>query len=234
MKNSFLAAAMLASAFFSVPALAQVATISQSIAGTRLDLDASAEVSRVPDIATISAGVVSRAPTASAALQDSADRMARVFASLKRAGIEERDIKTSSISLSPEYRYPQNEAPQLVAYTASNMLTVRFRDIRASGKILDTLVAQGANQINGPSLEVDNPEEALDEARTKAVAAGRARAELYARSLGLKVARLVALSESSGSSPRPLPVMAFAKAETRIEPGEEKLGVDLHLTFELQ
>lgn len=234
MKNSFLAAAMLAFASFSTPALAQVATISQSIAGTRLDLDSSAEVSRVPDIAIISAGVVSRAPTASGALQDSADRLVRVLASLKRAGIEERDIETSNISLNPEYRYPQNQAPQLVAYTASNMLTVRFRDIRTSGKILDTLVAEGANQINGPTLELDKPEEALDEARTKAIAAGKARAELYARSLGLRVARLVALSESSARYPRPLPVMALAKSETRIEPGEQKLGIDLHLTFELQ
>ena len=234
MKYSFLAAMMLAPACCAAPALAQVASISQSIAGTRLDLDSHAEVLKVPDIATISAGVVARAPSASGALKDSADRLARVLASLRHAGIEERDIETSNISLAPEYRYPQNEAPQLVAYTATNTLRVRFRDIRTSGKILDALVAEGANQINGPSFSLDHPEEALDEARAKAVAAGKARAELYARSLGLKVARLVALSESPGSLPRPIPVMALARSETTIEPGEQKLGVDLHLTFELQ
>ena len=95
---------------------------------------------------------------------------------LKRAGVEDRDIQTSNISLNPEYRYAENQPPQLTGYTASNQLTIRFRDIRNSGKILDALVSQGANQINGPSLTIDKPEAALDEARAKAIATGRARA----------------------------------------------------------
>ena len=111
--------------------------------------------------------------------------MQRVLAALKRAGVEDRDIQTSNISLNPEYRYVENQPPQLTGYTASNQLTIRFRDIRNSGKILDALVSQGANQINGPSLTIDKPEAALDEARARAIATGRARAELYARSLGV-------------------------------------------------
>lgn len=232
MKNSFVAGLALAGA--SCPALAQVATINQSIAGTRLDIEAAADVTRVPDIALISAGVVSRSASASGALEDSASRMDRVLAALKRAGIKESDIQTGNISLNPEYRYVQNEAPQLVGYTASNTVNVRFRNIAASGKILDALVAQGANQINGPTLLVDRPEEALDEARAKAVAIGKARAELYAHALGMHVVRLVALSESGGSPPAPVPPMALARAETRIEPGDLKLGLSVHLIFELQ
>lgn len=232
MKNSFVAGLALAGA--SCPALAQVATINQSIAGTRLDIEAAADVTRVPDIALISAGVVSRSASASGALEDSASRMGRVLAALKRAGIKESDIQTGNISLNPEYRYVQNEAPQLVGYTASNTVNVRFRNIAASGKILDALVAQGANQINGPTLLVDRPEEALDEARAKAVAIGKARAELYAHALGMHVVRLVALSESGGSAPAPVPPMALARAETRIEPGDLKLGLSVHLIFELQ
>ena len=96
---------------------------------------------------------------------------------MKRAGVADRDIQTSNVSLNPEYRYPQNESPQLTGYTATNQLTIRFRDIGASGKILDALVSQGANQINGPNLTIDKPEAALDEARANAVAIGRARAE---------------------------------------------------------
>lgn len=234
MRKALLAALLLVAGAWSAPVLAQAATISQSITGTRLDVDATAEVTRVPDIATISAGVVSRATTASSALQDSAERIERVLAALKRAGIEDRDIQTGNVSLSPEYRYENNQAPQLVGYTATNSLNIRFRDVRSSGRILDALVAQGANQINGPTLALDNPEAALDEARAKAVVAGRARAELYARSLGMHIVRLVALSETGGPYPAPGPVMAFAKADTRIEPGEQKLAVGLHLTFELQ
>lgn len=217
---------------------AQQASISQSIAGTRLDITATGEATRVPDVAVITAGVTSRSSTARAALQDSANRMSEVLAALKRAGIAERDIQTSNVSLSPEYRYPENQAPQLVGYTASNGVTVRFRDVGNSGKILDTLVAAGANQISGPNLVVDRPEAALDEARAKAVAIGRARADLYARNLGLRVVRVVAVNESGGyyAPPPPAPPMLerAQMASTRIEPGEQKLQVSLTMTFELQ
>ena len=225
---------------WTAPVAAQQALITQTIAGTRLDVTATGEVTRVPDVAIISAGVVSRAATATAALQDSANRMSQVLAALKRAGVEERDIQTSSVNLNPEYRYPENQSPQLTGYSANNQLTIRFRDIRNSGKILDALVAVGANQINGPNLTVDKPEAALDEARANAVAIGRARAEQYARSLGLHVIRVVSVSESGGyavpPAPPPVPMM-MARGErdsTSIQPGEQKLQVNLAMTFELQ
>jgi uncharacterized protein YggE len=240
MRKALIGALMLGALSWTAPAAAQQASITQSIAGTRLDITATGEVTRVPDMAIISAGVVSRAATASAAMQDAANRMDRVLAALKRAGIESRDIQTSSVNLNPEYRYPENQSPQLTGYTASNTVTVRYRDIRNSGKILDALVSQGANQINGPNLTIDKPEAALDEARGKAIAEGRARAELYARSLGLHVARVVAVSESGGyavpppAPPMPVMARAYDSAQTKIEPGEQKLQVTLTMTFELR
>lgn len=239
MKKIVLAALMLGAVALPGAAVAQQPpAITQTITGTRLDITATGEVTRVPDIAIITAGVVSRSSTATGALQDSATRMSRVLAALKRAAVEDRDIQTSNVSLNPEYRYENNQPPQLVGYTASNNVTVRFRDIRNSGKILDALVAQGANQINGPSLTIDKPEAALDEARAQAIAVGRARAELYARSLGLRVVRVVSVSESGGSYPVPPPMYARAEmaqaADTKIVPGEQKLQVNLSITFELQ
>jgi hypothetical protein len=239
MRNALVAALMLGAAVLPSAAAAQQSTINQTIAGTRLDINATGEVTRVPDVAIISAGVVSRSPTATGALQDTADRMSRVLAALKRAGVEDRDIQTSNVSLNPEYRYVENQPPQLVGYTASNNVTIRFRDIRNSGKILDALVGQGANQINGPTLTVDKPEGALEEARARAVAFGRARAELYARSLGLRIVRVVSVNESGGSYPVPPPIPMYARADmaqakTSIEPGEQKLQVNLTMTFELQ
>jgi len=240
MKQSLIAALLLGAAAFAAPAAAQPGqSITQSISGTRLDVNATGEVTRVPDVAVISAGVVTRQATASAAIQEAAARMERVRAALKRAGIDDRDIQTSNVSLNPEYRYVENQPPQLTGYTATNQLSVRFRDIRSSGRILDALVGEGANQINGPNLVVDKPEAALDEARTKAVAAGRARAELYARSLGMRVVRVVSVSESGGyAAPPPMPMVMQARAagdaETRIDPGLQKLQVNLALVFELQ
>ncbi len=222
------------------PAWAQDATgLARHITGTRLDVSATGSVSRVPDLATISAGVVTRSTTASGAIAENATRMERVRAALKRAGIADRDIQTSSISLNPDYRYENNQPPVLTGYQASNNVSVKFRDIRTSGTIIDALVAQGANQINGPSLTIDKPEAAYDEARGKAVVAGRARAELYARSLGMRVVRLLSVSESGGYRP-PMPMAMMAQAErsadakTSIDPGSQDLEVTLAMSFELQ
>jgi uncharacterized protein YggE len=241
MKHALIGALMLGAAALSTPAAAQQApSITQTIAGTRLDITATGEVTRVPDVAIITAGVVTRSATASGAIQDAANRMQRVLAALKSAGVEDRDIQTSSVNLNPEYRYPENQSPQLTGYSATNQLTIRFRDIRNSGKILDALVGQGANQINGPTLTIDKPEAALDEARAKAIAEARARAELYARSLGMRVVRVVSVSEGGGSFPVPPPMPMYARAEaaqaadTKIVPGEQKLQVSLAVTFELQ
>jgi uncharacterized protein len=240
MRKTLLAALLLGAASLPTATYAQQSpSITQTIAGARLDISATGEVTRVPDIAIISAGVVSRSATATGALQDAANRMQRVLAALKRAGVEDRDLQTSNISLNPEYRYVENQPPQLTGYTASNQLTIRFRDIRKSGKILDALVGQGANQINGPSLTIDKPEAALDEARARAIAAGRARAELYARSLGMRIVRVVSVSESGGyAAPPPMPMYARAEiaqaADTKVVPGEQKLQVTLAMTFELQ
>ena len=86
---------------------------------------------------------------------------------------------------------------------------------KATGAILDALVAEGANQINGPSLTIDKPEQAMDEARVKAIAVGQARAELYARALGKRVVRLLSVSESGGYAvPPPMPMMRAQMADS--------------------
>jgi len=239
MKNKILAALMIGAASLPTAAVAQQSTINQTIAGTRLDISATGEVTRVPDVAIISTGVVTRSATAGGAIQQAAARMARVRSALKSAGVDDRDIQTSNLSLNPDYRYDNNQPPKLIGYQAANTVTVRFRDIASSGKIIDALVAEGANQINGPTLTIDKPEAALDEARARAVAIGRARADLYARSMGLRVVRIVAVSESGGSYPvpPPMPVMMEARAQaasSKIDPGEQKLQVNLAITFELQ
>jgi uncharacterized protein YggE len=221
---------LLAAAALAAPtvARAQATAVVQPLAGTRLDVSANGEVTRVPDIAVISTGVVTRAASATDAIQQNAARMERVRAALRKAGIEDKDIQTSSISLNPDYVYVERQPPKLTGYQASNQVSVRFRDIRKTGEILDALVAEGANQINGPSLTIDKPDQALDEARMKAIANGRARAELYARALGMRVVRLLSVSESGGYAvPPPMPMYARVEAmaqdaKTSIDPGEQR------------
>lgn len=241
MRKMILGAALAACALPFAPASAQSPqpVAGMFLDGTRLDVVATGEVSRVPDVARISAGVVTVAPTATAALAQNARQMASVRAALKRAGIADRDIQTSSINLYPDYRQDtQGNNPQIVGYRASNEVSVKFRDITATGKILDALVAQGANQINGPMLTIDKPEAALDEARTQALAAARARAQLYARALGKKVGRILAISEAGANQGPPVIMMrqsarAGMADSTSVDPGEQSVSISLSVTFEL-
>jgi len=207
--------------------------------GTLLDIAAEGHTSRVPDVATIRAGVTTQGQTAATALAENAARMARVLVALQKAGVAARDIRTDTVSLSPQYRYVDGQAPAVTGYQASNSVSVRFRDVAKSGAILDVLVAEGANQIDGPSLSIDQPEAALDEARVSAVRIARARAELYAKAAGLAVARIVSIAESGssdGGSPPPIMYMARAKdaESTQIAAGEAQVSVTLTVRYLLK
>lgn len=240
MRKTLLTALALGAATIPVTAMAQTVATVPMLTGTRLDISATGEVTRVPDLAIISAGVQTLQPTATGAIEENATRMERVRAALKRAGIADKDIQTSSINLNPEYRYVENQPPRLTGYRATNTVNVKFRDLKRTGAILDALVAEGANQINGPSLTIDKPESAYDEARVKAIAAGQARAELYARALGKRVVRLLSVSEGGGIHvPPPMPYMREMAAQapaakTEIDPGTQELSVSLSMSFELQ
>ena len=208
---------------------------------TVLDVSATGRVTRVPDVATIRAGVVTQSPTAAAALSDNAARMAKVLASLRGAGVAERDIATSTVSLQPQYRYAENQPPVITGYQANNSVSVRFRDVAKSGAGLDALVRAGANQIDGPTLSIDQPDAALDEARADAVKRARARAALYAAAAGMRVERIVAIAENGesagGEPPRPVMYMARAKADappTELAPGETEVTATVTVRFILR
>ncbi len=217
------------------PVLAEVTTT--PIAGTELDVAATGISTRTPDLATIGAGVVTQATRAGDAMTANAKAMTATIASLKRAGVADRDIQTQSISLQPQYRYGDNQPPVLTGYQASNRVLVRMRDLARAGGIVDALVAAGANQIDGPTLSIEHPEAALDEARAKALATARTRADLYARAAGLTVRRIVRISESDNVPPpivRPMAMMRAKAADaTPVEAGEQDLTVNLSVVFEL-
>ena len=227
--------------FLSAQGLAQTPSLEPMIpaSGTILDVTARGSTTRVPDLATIRAGVVSDAATATAALNSNAERMTAVLGALKKVGINDRDIATDRVNLQPQYRYGDNKPPVLTGYQATNTVSIRFRDISRAGKILDTLVTQGANTLDGPNLSIDKPDAALDEARLDAIKRARARADLYAKASGLGVERIVSISESGteeGDRPRPLMYMraAEAKAPTAISAGEQDVTVNLSVRFLLR
>jgi uncharacterized protein len=212
---------------------------------TMLAVSAEGRSARTPDLALFSAGVTSQGKTAGAAMTANAAAMTKVVAELKKAGIADKDIQTSSINLNPLYGQPvidpqgnMVQEPRIIGYQAMNMLSVKQRDLKGFGKVLDALVAAGANQISGPNFQMDKPELALDEARTNAMKAARARADLYARAAGLRVVRILTISEGGGYQP-PMPVM-YAKAEmagdaasTPISAGQVEAQISVAVQFEL-
>lgn len=205
--------------------------------GTLLSVSARGEASRVPDVASLSTGVVTQAADANAALRANSAQMAKVVAAIRAAGIAERDIQTSGISVHPQYRHSENQPPAITGYQASNTVSLKVRDIARLGEVLDALVASGANQVNGPSFEIDQPEAVYDEARREALELAQARAAMYAQALGLRVRRIVSVSEGAGFQP-PMPMMKSMAMDARMEaapvsPGETTLSASLDVVFEL-
>ena len=225
------------------PVAAQSAVPAIERGNALLTVVAEGRTTRQPDLAVFSAGVTTQAKTAAAALAENSNAMTKVVAELKRAGIAARDIQTSNLSINPVYAQQtrpvdEPQAPVIVGYQVSNQVTIRQRKLGDYGKVIDTLVSAGANQVNGPSFQLDNSDAALDEARIAAMKAARARAELYARAAGLRVARIVSISEGQNYQPGPPMVyarMAMDKSEAAppVESGELELTANVTVMFEL-
>jgi hypothetical protein len=188
-----------------------------------------------PDLAQVTAGVTTMAPTAAQALSANSSRMKTVFAALEKLGVAEKDIQTTNFFVSPQYSNGDNNAPRrLTGYQVNNDLTVRLADVARLGPALDALVAAGANQINGVSFSIQNSKPLLEKARADAVADARARAETYANAAGVSLGPILSISEGgTDSAPRPMYRVAAMAADTRIAPGEQSVTADVTLVWEI-
>jgi len=203
-------------------------------------LSVSESVRRAPDLVVIGAGVITEAPSAREAMAQNARRMDRAIARLKAMKIAAKDIQTSNFSLAPQYRYDREREEQiLIGYRVSNQIRVKLRTLGRAGEVLDALVAEGVNNINGPSFVLEDDEAARIEARSRAYAKALATARQYARLAGFEGVELVELSEQLARG-APMPVMAArmtaveADAATPIEPGEVETAVTIAVRFRLQ
>jgi uncharacterized protein YggE len=219
-------------------AAAAQASPSEAIRGTRLTVTGEGRVTRPPDYLGIVAGVSTETPTAADAIRQNAVKMEAVRTALRSAGIADRDIRTSSLRLQPQWQQAPNQPRLFTGYMVTNELSIRFRDIANAGRAIDALVSAGANEIRGPDPGIDRPEAALDEARSLAVANARARAELYARALGLRIRRVVSVDERGGSD---MGMANFANnnsagfaVDTSIDPGVQALTAEVTIVFELE
>ena len=194
-----------------------------------------ATVEATPDMATISLGVTTEGQTAAEAMAANSKALQAVIERLKTAGIEDRDLQTSNLSLNPNWvGYDSGSTPKIAGYVASNMLNVRVRALDALGSVLDASIADGANTLNGISFELAQPRPAQDEARKAAVADARARATLLVEAAGGTLGKIVSITENSGyGSPMPMFKSDAAAAPVPVASGQIGLSASVTVSFEI-
>ena len=195
-----------------------------------------------PDVADISLGVTKQGDEASEAASKAAEAMESMIAALLEMGIDEADIQTTSLSLSPLYDW-NNEPATIEGWEANNMVLVTIRDIESVGAVVDAATAAGATNVNGISFRVEDPTESEMTARDAAVADAQAKADTLAAAAGVTIIGIISISEAGGEQPMPIYMdggeMAFAAAEdsmakTPVMPGEVELSIDVFIQYEIE
>jgi uncharacterized protein YggE len=192
-------------------------------------------VSVPPDLAEIDGGVTSEAKTAREASEANNAAMGKVLQALKGAGLDEKDFQTSRLSLQPQSA-PNRSGPSAIAgYRASNRVTIRVRDVTKVASVIDTLVGAGANEIGGINFVVSQASKLLDEARERAVADARRKAEIYAKAAGVTLGAPLSISEQGNSAPVPYRRMAAGMAASApVAQGEETLAVSVSVSWAIK
>ena len=195
-----------------------------------------ASVAARPDLTLIDAGVASEGRTAREAFEANSKAMAKVLAALKGAGIDEKDVQTSQLSLQPQYAPNRPPPAPITSYRASNRVRVRLHDVSRLASVLDALVAAGANDVGNIAFTVEHASELLDDARKKAFLDARRKAEIYAAAAGVSLGSPLLIAEDGA------PAVAFranrSLAEMRpsppVAPGEETLEVTVNVSFAIK
>lgn len=218
-----------------------IATMASSAFGQSLpptvSVTGEASISVPPDLAQIDSGVTTEAKTAREASEANNKAMAGVLQALKNAGLAEKDIQTSRLSLSPQSTPGRNpNAPfQITGYRASNRVTVTIRDITKVADTIDVLVGSGANEISGISFMVSKASKLLDDARAEAIADARRKAEIYAKAANISLGAPISISEETAPGPVPYRKMAADMAASApVAQGQETLRVSVSVSYELK
>lgn len=215
-----------------------------------ITIDGLGTVTAVPDIASVSFSVMEEAATVAAAQDSATKRTEQALAALKTAGIEDKDITTSSYSVYPQYEnqgcplYGPCPSPKIRAYQVSQSISVKIRDTEKVGPVLQGLGDAGVQNISGPNFTTDDPENLRAEARDKAVENAKAKAEALADSLGVRLGKVVGFWENTDPGyPMPYARMESAQAyggamdmvkTPTIPVGEGEYEVRVSVTFELR
>jgi uncharacterized protein YggE len=197
-----------------------------------------AQMSAVPDLATIDGGVTSEAKTAREASEANNAAMGKVLLALKGAGIPEKDVQTQRLSLQPQYAANPKGPNVVTGYRASNRVTLTLRDMTLVAPMIDLLVGAGANEIGGINFTVAQPSKLLDDARAQAMTDARRKAEIYAKAAGVTLGTPISITEEGASAPMILRSKAAAtyaaRAPAPVAFGEEALRISVSVSWAIK
>ena len=221
-------APLMAAMLLATPALAEAERPAM------ISVTGEATVSVPPDLAAIDGGVTTEAKTAREASEANNAAMGKVLLALKAAGIDEKDIQTSRLSLQPQ-NAPNRPGPSaIVGYRASNRVTIRLRDVTKLANAIDTLVGAGANDIGGINFMVSQASKLLDQAREQAISDARRKAEIYAKAAGVTLGSPLSISEEGSPGPMPYRKMSAGIAAAPVAQGEETLSVTVNVSWAIK
>lgn len=198
----------------------------------RITVNATGVASAAPDMAVVRLGVSREARAASEAMAAASAAAAQVLERIADAGIAQRDVQTASIGLNPVWDHSNTAPPRIRGYVASNDLTVRVRDLAKLGGLLDSVVADGANTMNGLTFGVADAAPLEQAARADAVRQARAIAETLANAAGVTLGPVLSIQEGGGvSDPAPLMRGAMMEADVPIAAGELDFRISVTMVF---
>jgi uncharacterized protein YggE len=210
----------------------------RAVDGTEPDrtiaVSGSGAVTVAPDVADLQLGVVVQRPTATEARTAAAAAMEGVVAALRAAGIAERDIRTTTLSLQPVYDYgKEGTAPRIIGYELRNGVTATVRDLAKIGEAVDSAIVGGGTTLDGITFRLEDPTAAESQARGQAMTAARAKADALAAAAGVRIVGVASISEQEHQPPWPVPFPA-ARAEdaaTPILPGTHQITITVHVVY---
>lgn len=199
-----------------------------------LTVQGQGQVAQAPDIAVLTGGVIATAGTAADAMAQMSGQMADVLTLVRDTGVAARDVQTSALSLYPRYAERRGDSePQITGFEARSDLTITVRDLDQLGALLDQMVGQGANTLNGLSFALSDPKAAQQDARRAAVADARARAEVLAEAAGVALGPLLSLTEGGTSGPRPMMAARMMEDAASIAEGEVSLSATVTMVYRI-
>ncbi len=215
-----------------------------SITTTKTDLftvSGEGEATAVPDTAQINLGVTKSAATVESAKDQVNTAANDIIAGLKALGVEEKDVKTTNYSVNPNYDYATGSVEKINGYTVSQNLSVEVKEIDRANKVVDMAAEKGANQVGGIQfiLADDKREELEKIARKDAIEKAKAKANDIASAAGIRLGKLINVSESGTGVQPPIfyDTMALkagneARQDTELQPGENMIRVSVTLMYE--